>query len=490
MIATKSLKSANNIGENKTGESEFGQNQIPSPNNVAEFASPDIASADISTGEDNWTLQLLKLRVGLDPSKSVQQFAEILAKQLWEILKCRNVFVAACGNGRVEIFGNESTDFTGDENLELVRNAVREMAFDQESMEAMGWPKNEAWSPSLVHKELTTSLHSSAFSIPFRGRSDNVIGVITVVDNEEVCAISRQKLIGICKMLAPQLEFLQECGKSFWAKSIALLTRNSTSMQRWTIGIVTALLFCLIPIPHRISCDAEVNPIIRRFVAAPFEGILESSNVASGDIVEQGQLLASLDEDEMRLQVSSISADQELARKAKTSALANGEALEAQQARLEFKKLSYKRELLAERSENLEIHSPIRGVVLKSELEDADGAPLSKGQVLFEIAPLEKVKIKVFISQQDIALVAEGMETVVSIESINQKLTGKITKIHPQAETFENESVFVAEVEFDNDNNELKPGMRGFSVVIGESRPIGWILFRKPARYLQRLAGF
>lgn len=480
MIATESFKSESNIGE-----SEFGQNPMPSPNDAA-----DLASADLASGEDNWTLQLLKLRVGLDPSESVKQFAEILAQQLWEILKCRNVFVAACGKGRVEILGNESTDFPSEENLELVRNAVREISFDQDSMEAMGWPKNQAWSPSLVHKELTSSITPTAFSIPFRDRNGEVIGVVTVVDNEEVCAMSHQKLIGICKLLSPQLEFLQECGKSLWAKSCALLTRNSTSMQRWTIGIVAALLFCLIPIPHRISCDAEVNPIIRRFVAAPFEGILESSNVAAGDIVEQGQLLASLDEDEMRLQVSSISADQELARKAKTSALANGEALEAQQARLEFKKLSYKRELLAERSDNLEIHSPIRGVVLKSELEDADGAPLSKGQVLFEIAPLEKVKIKVFISQQDVALIGEGMETVVSIESINQKLTGNIIKIHPQAETFENESVFVAEVEFENENNELKPGMRGYAVVIGDSRPIGWILFRKPARYLRRLAGF
>ncbi len=476
MIATENEITGEKFRGKKVVEHEFSE----APSRIQR-------NSDGAIGE-SWTLQLLKLRIALDQAKSLTAFAEILAKQLVGVLKCRNVFVGICKSNReVELVGIESDDFSSDSILEVVRNAAQEVTFDQV---CVGWPQSDRWSPSLVHKDLTSPPNSMAFSVAIRGANGDLIGMVTVVDTEEKGATAFQKLEPICQLLSTQMEFQREAGKSGWKRFVEFANRNTTLVQRWLVGIGAVFLLGIIPIPHRISCDAEVNPMLRRFVAAPFEGILRSSWVSAGDLVAQGQTLASLDEDEMRLQVSSISAEQELAKKAKASALANGETLEAQQAKLELRKLTYKRELLTDRSDSLTLHSPIDGVVLKSELEDAEGAPLTKGQILFEIAPLEKVKIKVFISQQDVAFVREGMDVIVSVDSISHKLVGTLKRMQPQSDTFENESVFVAEVEFENHNHELKPGMQGYAVVVSEYQPIGWILFRKPARYFKRLAGF
>ncbi|MFO0264792.1 MAG: hypothetical protein ACK53V_24450, partial [Planctomycetota bacterium] len=40
-----------------------------------------------------------------------------------------------------------------------------------------------------------------------------------------------------------------------------------------TLGLV-GLLCC--PFPHQVSCHNELHPVQRRFLAAPFEGVLES----------------------------------------------------------------------------------------------------------------------------------------------------------------------------------------------------------------------
>ena len=234
----------------------------------------------------------------------------------------------------------------------------------------------------------------------------------------------------------------------------------------------------------------EVKPVVRRYVSAPFDGVLKSSQVRPGDFVNSNEPLAHLDEDEILLQRSSVEAEKEKYRKLKSSALANRETFAMQQASLEYKRLSYKNDMLIQRSQNLEISSPISGVVLTTELEDAEGAPLTQGQVLFEIAPLDRMIFTIYVSQQDVAYVSEGMKVQINVDAARTDFSGVIRKIRPQAVLFDNQSVFVAEVEFDNSDGLVRPGMRGYATIVGENQSVGWILFRKPYNYLKRLTGF
>ena len=100
------------------------------------------------------------------------------------------------------------------------------------------------------------------------------------------------------------------------------------------------------------------------------------------------------------------------------------------------------------------------------------------------------MRFHLYISQEDISLVNVGMKVVMSLDATSRKIRGTISKIRPEATSFENNSVFVAEVELENKHDKIRPGMRGHARVRGESKSIGWILFRKPLRLLQRVAGF
>ena len=62
---------------------------------------------------------------------------------------------------------------------------------------------------------------------------------------------------------------------------------------------------------------------------------------------------------------------------------------------------------------------------------------------------------------------------------------GKVTKIHPKSEIREQESVFVAEVELENTDLSLKPGMKGQAKIVSDAYPIGWNLFHQPFEKLR-----
>ncbi len=52
--------------------------------------------------------------------------------------------------------------------------------------------------------------------------------------------------------------------------------------------------------------------------------------------------------------------------------------------------------------------------------------------------------------------------------------------IHPQAELRNEQSVFVADMELENPQGLLRPGMNGSAKVTSGRRSLGWILFHEP----------
>ncbi len=58
-------------------------------------------------------------------------------------------------------------------------------------------------------------------------------------------------------------------------------------------------------------------------------------------------------------------------------------------AQLEQQKISLKIQSLQAQLNRLELRAPIAGVVLQGEWYRSEGAPVARGDTLFEIAPLE-----------------------------------------------------------------------------------------------------
>ena len=140
--------------------------------------------------------------------------------------------------------------------------------------------------------------------------------------------------------------------------------------------------------------------------------------------------------------------------------------------------------MLSHRAENLDIKSPVAGIVVTGDLERAEGAPLAMGQTLFEIAPLEQLVIEVAVPDADVSFVRQDQPIAVRLDAYPRDTwQTKLTKVHPRSEIRDENNVFVAEADLDNPDGRLSPGMKGRAVVETDRRSLGWILFHKPWEY-------
>lgn len=247
-----------------------------------------------------------------------------------------------------------------------------------------------------------------------------------------------------------------------------------------------AMVMLLFPLPHKVTGASTATPKVRRFVVAQFDGSLKESMVQPGDPVTRGQTLAMMDGKEIELEIASLRAELDMAEKQRTMHLASGEMALVQLAALERDKLSRRITYLQGLLEQLDIVSPLDGVLLSGDLRRSVGSPLSKGQPLFEVAPLGSMVVEISVDQGDVPYVEPGMEIRAVFDTFPGRVwEGTVETILPATELRQGRYVFVAEMTVDNPEGLLKPGMTGEADITVGRRCLAWTLLRKPVNALR-----
>lgn len=251
--------------------------------------------------------------------------------------------------------------------------------------------------------------------------------------------------------------------------------------RRWIWGLAPVVIGAgLMPYPDAVVCPCEVQPVTRRFVTAPFAGTLEHVVVEPGDVVDAGKCLARMDGRETRMELAAAEAERARAALQRDGHLARHDLGQAELARYEQERFAARTKLLTQRQSELEICSPIRGMVVAGDLRKVEGMPLKVGQTLFEIAPLDEMVFQLHVADEDIAAVMTGLETIVSLDAYpDQRFAGRLDRLHPRAERVEQTYVFVGEMPQPNADGLLRPGMRGVARIQLGYRPLGWVWLHK-----------
>ena len=301
---------------------------------------------------------------------------------------------------------------------------------------------------------------------------------------------AQQQFIRISKLVAGHLETIFRAQRSL-SRTVYENTGRIFRQKRLKkmFGVLTVgLIILCIPFPHQVSCECQIELIRRRFVAAPYEGVLETTVVESGDIVTEGQTLARMDASQLRMEISGLQADLERERKKRDAALARRSVAESQIANSEMKRLKAELAIILNRLEHTEIRSPIAGVVVSGDMDKAEGAPLETGQNLFEVGPLEKMLVEILVPERDVQHVRPGMPVHFEFNAFPfERFSGTVEKIHPRAEVIDHQTVFVAQVQLDNRSGNLRPGLKGHAKITGDRHALGWNLFHKGFENARRL---
>lgn len=317
----------------------------------------------------------------------------------------------------------------------------------------------EGVSPDIIHEDLEFGLELSPKSRP--------------VKESVPAAISWRELIRLLKSRIATDYCAYRRGYKIWCAALA-----------GAIGLGS------IPWPHRIHCNVVCEPLVRRYVAAPFDGVIERTNVLVGDRVTAGTVLATLDGSDLRSELAGLHAKLAQESQAQLSALASGDHAKAEFARLEVEHLEQSIALLKHRQRNLEIQSPIDGLIVSGDLERAIGAPVRIGDQLFEVASLESLVAEIAIPESQIVYINKAMDVGITLESLHgSTLESKLERINLRSEVIDGQSVFVAEAPLENPDNQLRPGMSGRASISAGKRPIAWLLFHRPYESLRQWIG-
>jgi hypothetical protein len=457
---------------------------------VAQASSGRINQTNAPNGDDSIALLQILSRVAAAGNLSSALLLLVNELQTW--LRCEKVCLAfshgdsdarVAAISRVASFDQQST------LVAALESAARETMVLGCTQVVSG---NDDTSVSTSLGDLCRQAGSPrAWSYPCKDAAGKTSCVCLVLlakespqDNSRLTLLSRST-----DTFGALLGLLRQAHESLWRRSIRSTAHIwATLRRRRYIPLALALIVFLacMPWPYHLPCECVVEPVARRFVSAPFDGILDRTLVRPGDQVKAGDNLALMDGRELGMQLVSREALLDQARQRYQAALAKRDASAAQLALMEIQQAEQEVGLLSRRREQLAIRSPIDGIVVSGDLHRVQGAPLTVGQKLFEVAPLDRMIVEASVAEHEVSAVRYNMPVSLSLESHpGVPLRGTVKRLHPQAELRNQKSAFIAEVELAAADLSILPGMSGQAHINVGYRSFGWILFHRPWNYLR-----
>jgi multidrug efflux pump subunit AcrA (membrane-fusion protein) len=203
--------------------------------------------------------------------------------------------------------------------------------------------------------------------------------------------------------------------------------------------------------------------------------------------VAAGQVMATLDDRDLRLERLKWATQRAKQQREYSEALAKQELAKAQVIRTQIEQADAQLTLLDEQISRLRITAPFDGVVVTGDLSQQLGAPVERGNVLFEVAPLNEYRIVIKVDERDVVDVRKGLSGELVLSSMpNRGFAFRVEKITPVSTAQEGRNFYRVEARPVGEGTEaLRPGMTGVVKVTVDERRLAWIWSHKVVHWLQ-----
>jgi HlyD family secretion protein len=155
--------------------------------------------------------------------------------------------------------------------------------------------------------------------------------------------------------------------------------------------------------------------------------------------------------------------------------------------------------LLSSEAANLELGSPISGVVLTPRVPDLLGSYVTPGTELLDIADLNQLRARIYVSEHDVYKLRVGSPARLQVDGIPKKwdartmaISAQSTEIDPGlAEKTEYKGLFppnfyLADLLVANPEEVLKPGMAGTARIYGQRQSLAGLVLREIKNFFGR----
>lgn len=424
---------------------------------------------------------------GLSQRAAEDTIAAVLAR-LPALAGCSRVALGTIQNNRIRLLGisGVAEPATRGDRVKLIERSMRE-AHDAGS--ACCWPNDDGAAGGQQTLAETAGL-TAVCSVPV------LLDLpLTQIFTFEFAADagwserSSKRCQDAAIVAAPLVALRQQSSRGWWRRLGALISEGAqalisrTGLSRrlaWSLVAVTVVGVGLSTGDYRVSAPAVVEGAVQRAIVAPFDAFIAAAPVRAGESVAAGDVLARLDDRDLQNDRRRIKAEQNELTDQHRQAVATLDHAGARVLEAQLAQNKARLALLDDRLARTALRAPLDGVVITGDWSRALGAPVTRGDLLFEIAPLDEYRVAVNVSDRDVADVADGQSGELVLSALPRTpVRLQVTEIATLSTDAAAEPRFRVEAELIGEVPSLRPGMEGVAkITVGERRR--WWIWTHP----------
>ncbi len=301
------------------------------------------------------------------------------------------------------------------------------------------------------------------------------------------------------------LSFLMQAYGSAYEKFLKKFSLiHLTKKRAYVLTTIIFLAMFLIRVPLRVVAPCEVAPKDPTLITAPLNGIVAKMVVRPGQDVEAEDLLFVYDKrvplQELKVAQKQVEIIQSELHRATTLAFEQRKPTSYEESkpltqlatlRLELQKEQARLELAEYHSTQLEVSSPISGVVMLDNPEQWRGKPVNIGERVLIVSDPNNTKVKMWLPEDDNVVLdhSKAVKVFLNVRP-GTSYEARISYIADYTEiTDKGVTSFLAEAEWDEQPG-LKLGLKGTAILYGENVSLFYWLFRRPWAATRNFLGF
>jgi multidrug efflux pump subunit AcrA (membrane-fusion protein) len=270
------------------------------------------------------------------------------------------------------------------------------------------------------------------------------------------------------------------------------------TLPRTLAAVASVLLIMLLPIWHETAEGRfMLEPTSHAGIRTLVPGTAVAVYAAEGQRVTAGQPLVRQRSLDIESKLARSQASYQEASARVISATMNNQDIGAPlQEREHFDRQAGELKLA---SASLELKSPISGVVLTRRPSDRLGSYLTEGTQVLEVADLARLRARLYLSEPDMYKLRAGLNASLQVDGVFGIRKAQTLTVAPMATQIESGLIdltkyeglrppnfYVADLEVDNLNGFLRPGMVGTARVYGPRRSLGGLLVENAVNFVGR----
>lgn len=332
---------------------------------------------------------------------------------------------------------------------------------------------------------------SSLLTIPLDDVDGRVVGALCIERGRGAAfdAASAEPLERVASVVGPVLALRRRDERWIGAKAAAaargqfvrIVGAGYAGRKAVLVALAAIVLFAAVATGEfRITADSRLEGAVLRTIAAPVDGFILDARVRAGDEVRAGDAMAQLDDRDLELErIALVSRRAQLALQLQ-EAMAQRERAAGTVLDAQVQQVDAQLALVAEQIRRMHIAAPFDGVVITGDLTQALGAAVSRGERLFQVAPLSDYRVIVLVDERDIDHVADGATGTLMLASLpGERFEVVVERVTPVAVAEAGANRFRVEARLVRTDPRMRPGMEGVAKLDAGERRLVWIWTRR-----------